>query len=224
MPRPGEISLAHLGVLFFDEFSEFARNVLEVLRQPLEDGMVTISRALTSLTYPAEFMLIAAMNPCPCGNYMDPIRECTCPPFKVQRYWGKLSGPLLDRIDLHVEVPRLKENELASQPPGESSSSIRERVTAARRIQEERFKGTNIHCNARMLPKHTKEFCELDRESEQLLKAAILQLKMSARTYDRILKVARTIADLEGSQSIKARHIAEATQYRSLDRGGDKYV
>jgi magnesium chelatase family protein len=218
MPRPGEISLAHLGVLFFDEFPEFDRNVLEVLRQPLEDGMVTISRALTSVTFPAEFMLVAAMNPCPCGNYMDPVKECTCPPFKVQRYWGKLSGPLLDRIDLHVEVPRLKETELSTEQPGETSGSIRKRVMAARMVQEDRFRGTKIHCNARMLPKHTKEFCTLDRESEQLLKAAILQLKMSARTYDRVLKVSRTIADLEGSADIRAKHIAEATQYRSLDR------
>ena len=219
-PRPGEVSLAHMGVLFLDEFSEFDRNVLEVLRQPLEDNLVTVSRALGSVTFPAEFMLVAAMNPCPCGNYLDPVKECLCPPWKIQRYWRKLSAPLLDRIDLQVEVPRLKKEELISQPTGEESKIIRKRVGRAREIQEERFKGTRIHCNARMLPKQVKEFCKLEKEAEELLKAAILQLKMSGRAYDRILKVSRTIADLEGSENIGARHIAEATQYRSLDRKG----
>lgn len=218
IPRPGEVSLAHLGVLFLDEFSEFERDVLEVLRQPLEDGQVTVSRALATLTYPAEFMLVAAMNPCPCGNYMDPLKSCTCPPHKIQRYWGKLSGPLLDRIDLHIEVPRLKKEELYKGPPGESSASVRRRVILARKIQEARFKGSNIHSNSRMQPKHIKAFCKLEKEAEEILKAAILHLKMSGRAYDRILKVARTIADLEGSQIIKAKHIAEATQYRTLDR------
>ncbi len=220
MPRPGEVSLAHLGVLFLDEFPEFDRNVLEVLRQPLEDGLVTVSRAQASVTYPAEFMLVAAMNPCPCGNYMDPVKECVCLPWKLQRYWGKLSGPLLDRIDLHVEVPRLKKEELSEQKVGESSKEIRKRVIASRTIQNERFKETNIHSNARMQPKQIKEFCRLEKDAEELLKAAILQLRMSARSYDRILKVARTIADLECCPDIKARHIAEATQYRSLDRKG----
>ena len=219
-PRPGEVSLAHMGVLFLDEFSEFDRNVLEVLRQPLEDNLVTVSRALGSVTFPAEFMLVAAMNPCPCGNYLDPVKECLCPPWKIQRYWRKLSAPLLDRIDLQVEVPRLKKEELISQPTGEESKIIRKRVGRARQIQEERFKGTRIHCNARMLPKKVKEFCKLEKEAEELLKAAILQLKMSGRAYDRILKVSRTIADLEGSENIGARHIAEATQYRSLYRKG----
>jgi len=218
IPRPGEVSLAHMGILFLDEFSEFERKVLEVLRQPLEDGVVTIARAMSSVTFPAEFMLVAAMNPCPCGNYMDPTKSCTCPSHKVQRYWGKLSGPLIDRIDLHVEVPRLKKEELSSKSPGEMSESIRERVSRARNIQIRRFASTQVRCNARMLPKHVKEFCKLDNEAESLLKSAILQLKMSGRAYDRILKVSRTIADLDGSEMIKANHIAEAIQYRSLDR------
>ena len=220
IPRPGEVSLSHLGVLFLDEFPEFERNVLEVLRQPLEDGKVTISRAHSTLTYPAQFMLVAAMNPCPCGNYMDPIKTCTCSPYKVQHYWSKLSGPLLDRIDLHIEVPRLKQEELAAQPDGESSKTVRERVAGARRVQQERFKGTETYCNARMTPRQMKEFCRLDDEAGNLLKSAILHLQLSGRAYDRILKVSRTIADLEGSESIQAKHIAEATQYRTLDRKG----
>jgi magnesium chelatase family protein len=220
IPRPGEVSLAHLGVLFFDEFPEFERNVLEVLRQPLEDGKVTISRAHSTLTYPAQFMLVAAMNPCPCGNYMDPVKTCTCTPYKVQHYWSKLSGPLLDRIDLHVEVPRLKNEELAAQPDGEPSKVIRERVAKARQVQQERFKGTETFCNARMTPKQMKEFCVLDREAEGLLKSAILHLQLSGRAYDRIVKVSRTIADLDNSEAIQSRHIAEATQYRSLDKKG----
>jgi len=219
IPRPGEVSLAHMGILFLDEFSEFERPVLEVLRQPLEDGVVTIARAMSSVTFPAEFMLVAAMNPCPCGNYMDPTKTCTCPSYKVQRYWGKLSGPLLDRIDMHVEVPRLKKEELSSRSPGEPSEAIRERVSRARDMQIKRFGTTQVRCNARMLPKHVKEFCKLDNEAESLLKSAILQLKMSGRAYDRILKVSRTIADLDGSEMIKANHIAEAIQYRSMDRG-----
>ena len=219
IPRPGEVSLAHMGVLFLDEFPEFERDVLEVLRQPLEDGVVTIARAMSSVTFPAEFILVAAMNPCPCGNYMDPTKTCICPSYKVQRYWGKLSGPLLDRIDLHVEVPRLKKEELSSVPNGETSQVIRERVSKARNIQVERFKGMKVHSNSRMLPKHVREFCKLDIQAESLLKSAILQLKMSGRSYDRILKVSRTIADLEGAEQIKANHIAEAIQYRSLDRG-----
>ncbi len=219
IPRPGEVSLAHLGILFLDEFPEFERKVLEVLRQPLEDGVVTIARAMSCVTYPAAFMLVAAMNPCPCGNYMDPAKSCTCPSHKVQRYWGKLSGPLLDRIDLHVEVPRLKKEELSGLANGETSEAIRQRVSKARDIQRKRFESAKIHCNSRMLPKHVREFCKLDKEAESLLKSAILQLKMSGRSYDRILKVSRTIADLDNSDVIKAGHIAEAIQYRSLDRG-----
>jgi len=218
-PRPGEVSLAHHGVLFLDEFPEFDRKVLEVLRQPLEDGVVTIVRAMSSVTYPAAFMLVAAMNPCPCGNYMDPTKSCICPSQKVQNYWAKLSGPLLDRIDLHVEVPRLKKEELSGLADGETSEAVRARVLKARNIQQERFKDSRVNCNARMLPKHVREFCKLDGEAESLLKSAIMQLKMSGRSYDRILKVSRTIADLDGSEVIKANHIAEAIQYRSLDRG-----
>jgi len=218
VPQPGEISLAHLGVLFLDELPEFRRDVLEVLRQPLEDGVVTISRALTSITYPARFMLVAAMNPCPCGHFSDSLKGCTCTPFQIQRYWSKLSGPLIDRIDLHVEVPRLKQDELTKHPTGEPSKEIRKRVSFARKIQRERFKKEKIFSNAEMNVRQIKEYCSLGKDAEELLKAAILQLKMSARAYDRILKVARTIADLEGSETIKAAHIAEATQYRSLDR------
>ena len=220
IPRPGEVSLAHLGVLFLDEFPEYERNVLEVLRQPLEDGTVTISRAHSTLTYPAQFMLVAAMNPCPCGNYMDPLKACTCSPYKVQQYWAKLSGPLLDRIDLHVEVPRLKKEELSSQPDGEPSKMVRARVAGAKLVQQERFKGTETFCNSRMTPRQVKAFCVLDKEAEALLKSAILHLQLSGRAYDRILKVSRTIADLEGSESIQSKHIAEATQYRTLDKKG----
>jgi magnesium chelatase family protein len=217
-PRPGEVSLAHMGILFLDEFPEFERDVLEVLRQPLEDGVVTIARALTSVTYPAEFMLLAAMNPCPCGNYMDQMKTCTCPSFRVQKYWSKLSGPLLDRIDLHVDVPRLKKEELTDAPAGEKSEVIRERVEKARTLQRARFKGSKVICNARMHPRHVREHCRLDKTAEGLLKSAIMQLKMSGRSYDRILKVSRTIADLDNSVSIKAAHIAEAIQYRAFDR------
>ncbi|OGC03559.1 hypothetical protein A2276_01440 [candidate division WOR-1 bacterium RIFOXYA12_FULL_43_27] len=224
IPRPGEVSLAHLGILFLDEFAEFDRQVLEVLRQPMEDGMVTISRAATSLTYPAEFMLVAAMNPCPCGNFGDPLKQCVCPPTRVQKYWQKLSGPLLDRIDLHIEVPRIKKDDLINKPQGESSKTIRERIKTARTIQEKRFKGSGVHSNARMLPAQTKKFCQMDKEAEGILKEAILHLKLSGRAYDRLLKVSRTIADLDGSEIILAKHIAEATQYRSLDKGGDLYV
>ena len=219
IPRPGEVSLAHMGILFLDEFPEFERDVLEVLRQPLEDGVVTIARAMSCVTYPAEFMFVAAMNPCPCGNYMDPTKTCTCPSFRVQKYWSKLSGPLLDRIDIHVEVPRLKKEELISYSPGEASEAIRQRVSKAREIQTKRFISTRVRCNARMLPRQVKEFCRLEGEAETLIKSAIIQLKMSGRSYDRILKVSRTIADLENSEVIKANHIAEAIQYRSLDRG-----
>ncbi|HTY13722.1 MAG TPA: YifB family Mg chelatase-like AAA ATPase [Candidatus Omnitrophota bacterium] len=225
IPRPGEVSLAHHGILFLDEFPEFEREVLEVLRQPLEDGKVSISRALASITYPAEFMLVAAMNPCPCGNYMDPAKQCVCPPQKVQRYWEKLSRPLLDRIDIQIEVPRLKKEELLKQATGESTRSIREKVITARERQKARLKGTGVHSNARLTPKQIREFCVLNGGAEALMKAAILHLKLSGRSYDRILKVARTIADLEGSESIAAAHIAEATQYRSLDaKGGELHV
>ncbi len=219
IPRPGEVSLAHLGVLFLDEFPEFDRKVLEVLRQPLEDGKVTISRAHSTITYPAQFMLLAAMNPCPCGRLYDTQTSCTCTPFQIQQYWRKLSGPLLDRIDIQLEVPRLKPDKLSTLPEGESSKTIRERVINARQIQQARFSGTKVFSNARMTPKQIKEYCVLDMEAEALLKAAIVHLKLSGRAYDKVLKVARTIADLEGSKSIKTQHIAEATQYRTLDKG-----
>ena len=220
IPRPGEVSLAHLGVLLLDEFPEFERNVLEVLRQPLEDGYVTISRAHSSLTYPAQFMLVAAMNPCPCGRLYDQQSRCNCSPVQIQRYWRKLSEPLLDRIDIQLEVPRLKPEELSDLPVGESSIIIRGRVARARKRQRERFKNSDVFCNARMTQKQIKKFCLLDQAAEQLLKSAIVHLKLSARAYDKILKVARTIADLEGEENVLSQHIAEAIQYRGLDRKG----
>ena len=218
IPRPGEISLAHRGILFLDEFPEYSRDVLESLRQPLEDGTVLISRALSSISYPAEFMLVAAMNPCPCGHYGDREKECKCIPFKIERYWSKMSGPLLDRIDIQIEVPRLKQEELMRQSKGESSENIRKRIVFARDKQLSRFKGTKIFSNARMISKQVREFCELDNEATEIMKSAIIHYKLSGRSYDRVLKVSRTIADLEGSQNIKAGHVAEAVQYRSLDK------
>ncbi len=218
VPRPGEVSLAHHGVLFLDEFPEFDRSVVEVLRQPLEDNKVTISRALISLTYPAEFILILAMNPCPCGHYLDSQKQCSCSPGKIQRYWEKLSGPLLDRIDIQLEVARLKTEELSQKKEAEDSKSVRERVEFAREIQRHRFKNSGVSCNGRMRPKQLKEFCVLEDTAEELLKAAILKLRLSGRAYDRILKVSRTIADLDGKEQIASSHIAEAIQYRSLDR------
>jgi len=218
-PKPGEVSLAHNGVLFLDELPEFHRNVLEVLRQPLEDGVVTVARASTSITYPAKFMLAAAMNPCPCGFYGDPQRECTCTPFQVQKYRAKISGPLLDRIDMHIEVPPVKYQELAEDTGGEPSLAIRTRVQKARDIQRERFKKVkSVYCNAHMQAKHIRKCCVLEKEAANLLKDAIERLGLSARAYDRILKVSRTIADLEEEEKIGSHHVAEAIQYRSLDR------
>ena len=219
IPKPGEVSLAHHGVLFLDELPEFKKNVLEVMRQPLEDGKVTISRAMLSLTYPAKFMLAAAMNPCPCGYRTDPNHNCSCTPFQIQRYLTKISGPLLDRIDIHIEVPAVKYSELSSETRGESSEIVRTRVKEARRIQLNRFNAhENIYCNAHMHPDDIREYCKLDGESESLIKNAITRLGLSARAYDRILKVSRTIADLDQSQRIKPEHVSEAIQYRSLDR------
>ncbi len=219
VPRPGEISLAHHGVLFLDELPEFARNVLEVLRQPLEDSRVTISRSKMSLDFPANFMLVCAMNPCPCGYYTDPSKECTCTPMHIQKYMAKISGPLLDRIDLHVEVPAVKYKELASKDSSEPSAKIRERVVLSREIQRKRFSGrSGLFSNADMQSNDIKEFCQIDSAGEELLKMAITKLGLSARAYDRILKVARTIADLAASANIRPEHISEAIQYRSLDR------
>jgi magnesium chelatase family protein len=219
IPRPGEISLAHHGVLFLDELPEFARNVLEVLRQPLEDGRVTISRAKMSVEYPANFMLVCAMNPCPCGYFTDPSKDCNCLPLAIQKYMSKISGPLLDRIDLHIEVPAVRYKELSSRENGECSAAIRSRVTHAREIQAARFAGRmGLDANADMQSKEIREFCTLDAACEELLKMAITKLGLSARAYDRIQKVARTIADLAGSAVIRPEHISEAIQYRSLDR------
>ena len=221
-PLPGEVSLAHNGVLFLDELPEFHRNVLEVMRQPLEDGTVSIARAAASVTFPCRFMLVAAMNPCPCGHYGDAKRECRCTPIQMQRYRNKISGPLLDRIDIHVEVPAMEYQQLASLEKGEGSAAIRARVVASRAVQRERFaKGKPqhaIHCNAGMRAKDVHKHCVLNDDAQGLLKSAMADLHLSARAYDRILKVARTIADLAGAADIAADHIAEAIQYRSLDR------
>jgi magnesium chelatase family protein len=216
---PGEISLAHNGVLFLDELPEFRRSTLEVLRQPLEDGAVTISRASGSLTFPCEFMLVAAMNPCPCGHFGDPKRECRCNPNLVQKYRNRISGPLLDRIDLHVEVPAIELSQLTGAADGESSEAIRNRVSRARFLQQQRLRDEGrISCNARLSSRLIRKHCRLDHASLNILKHAITSLNLSARAYDRILKVARTIADLAASEEILSDHLAEAIQYRSLDR------
>lgn len=218
-PTPGEISVAHNGVLFLDELPEFRRQTLEVLRQPLEDSRVTISRATGSLTFPADFMLIAAMNPCKCGYFGDPKRQCRCSQLDVQRYRDRISGPLLDRIDIHVEVPAVQYQDISSKTPGESSAALRERVTKARSIQRERFaKSPKVRCNSRMGTQLLKRHCALDEAAEGMMKMAMTELNFSARAYDRILKVARTIADLAESESILADHVGEAIQYRTLDR------
>lgn len=218
-PMPGEISLAHNGVLFLDEFPEFSRGVLEVLRQPLEDRCISISRARYSIDYPASFMLVASMNPCPCGYYNHPTKQCTCPPGAVAKYLGRISGPLLDRIDLQIEIMPVGFDELATAPPGESSAVIRDRVVRARKIQAERYAGSlGVFCNAQMTQKHIETYATLDRESLERLRSAMERFDMSARAYTRILKVARTIADLAGAERISPDHIAEAISYRNLDR------
>lgn len=218
-PLPGEVSLAHRGVLFLDELPEFRRNVLEVLRQPLEDGDVTVSRAAATVTFPCQFTLVAAMNPCPCGYFTDPQRECRCTPNQIQKYRNKISGPLLDRIDIHVEVPTIGFEELSSLEPGEPSADIRERVVEARRRQQSRFaEHPKVHCNADMGSKELQKHCNLRDEARDLLKMAITELNFSARAYDRILKVSRTIADLADSAEVTTDHVSEAIQYRTLDR------
>ena len=221
IPQPGEISLAHNGVLFLDELPEFKRTVLEVMRQPMEERRVSIARAKVSIDFPASFMLVASMNPCPCGYFNHPEKECTCSAQVVQRYLNKVSGPLLDRIDLHVEVTPVAFNELSSQKKSEDSSSVRERVLKAREIQEKRYEQLDgVYCNAQMSSKTLKEICVINSVGQTLLKTAMERLNLSARAYDRILKVSRTIADLADSDEIKPEHLAEAIQYRSLDREG----
>ncbi len=219
-PMPGEISLAHNGVLFADELPEFNKHTLEVLRQPLEDRVITISRARYTVTYPASFMFVASMNPCPCGYYGDPTHHCVCSPGQIQRYINKISGPLLDRIDIQCEIAALPFKDLSKAAPGEPSASIRERVIAARAIQTARFKDiTGVHCNAQMTERMIHQYAEPDEQGLELMRMAMERLSLSARAYSRILKVARTIADLDGSESVKSNHIAEAITYRQLDRG-----
>jgi magnesium chelatase family protein len=224
MPRPGEVSLAHNGVLFLDELPEFKKQVLEVLRQPLEDRRVTIARAASTLTYPAAFMLVAAMNPCPCGYYADPQHACTCSAPQIQRYRSKISGPLMDRVDIHVEVPAVAYRELTAGSAEETSQRIRERVTQARAIQMARFRRSRIYCNAQMNSRQIRTFCPIDGASQHLLESAIHTLAFSARAYHRILKIARTLADLDGGGPIGEHHIGEAIQYRSMDRAGGAAV
>ena len=217
-PKPGEVSLAHNGVLFLDELPEFKKNVLEALRQPIEDGSVTISRALSSITYPANFMLVAAMNPCPCGFFGSTARQCSCSSVQVHKYRHKISGPLMDRMDIHLEVPAVSYSDLASVPTGETSEEIRARVESAREIQNSRFKSMSIHCNALMSNRHLNAFCQIDSGSKSLLEMAMNRLNLSARAYSRIIRISRTIADLASSPDIQQTHMAEAIQYRSLDR------
>ncbi|PAX51841.1 YifB family Mg chelatase-like AAA ATPase, partial [Brunnivagina elsteri] len=218
-PRPGEISLSHHGILFLDELTEFKRDVLEFLRQPLEDGYVTISRTKQSVTFPAQFTLVASTNPCPCGYYGDTIQACSCSPRQREQYWAKLSGPLMDRIDLQVAVNRLKPEEITQQAKGEASVDVRERVIKAREMAAKRFeREKNVSCNAQMQSRHLSVWCKLDDTSKKLLETAINKLGLSARASDRILKVARTIADLAGDEDLKPHHVAEAIQYRTIDR------
>lgn len=218
-PHPGEISLAHNGILFLDEFPEFPRSVLEVLRQPMEDRIISVSRATYSINYPASFMLVASMNPCPCGYYGHPTRPCTCSQYQVQRYLSRVSGPLLDRIDLHIEAQPVEIDALADRVPAESSAAIRARVVKAREIQLRRYQNEpNVHCNAQMNSRLIHQYAWPDEAGLAKLKERMAKLNMSARAFDRILRVARTIADLAGSETVNAQHIAEAIGYRSLDR------
>lgn len=218
IPRPGEISLSHHGVLFLDELPEFAKVSMEAMRQPLEDGKITLSRVSGSLTYPCEIMLVCAMNPCPCGYFGHPTKQCTCSKGAPQKYMSKVSGPLLDRLDIHVEVPQVEFSKLSSEEKGESSAEIKKRVDKARLIQTKRFEGTSVTCNAKMTPSQTSEFCKLSESGKKILERCFEAMDLSARAYDKILRIARTIADLEGSENIEVPHITEAVQYRSLDR------
>jgi magnesium chelatase family protein len=217
-PRPGEISLAHRGVLFLDELTEFKRDVLEFLRQPLEDGYVTIARTRQSVVFPAQFTLIASTNPCPCGFYGDTVQPCTCTPRSRELYWARLSGPLMDRIDLQVAVNRLKPEEITQQPTGEESAAVRSRVQMARNLAQNRFQGTTLRCNAELQAAHLRQWCQLGESAQTLLESAIRKLGLSVRASDRILKVSRTIADLAGEESLQTQHVAEAIQYRTIDR------
>jgi len=217
-PKPGEVSLAHNGILFLDEMLEFHKNVLEVLRQPLENGKVTVSRVLRSLDFPARFMMIAAMNPCPCGNLGDPVKECTCTPFQIQRYLNKLSQPLLDRMDIHLQMSSLKLTEMLEEKSGPDSDSLRQKVEAARTIQLERFRGSKIYCNSQMNNRMIEKFCQLSDESRSYLEKIMEARQFSARAYFKILKLARTIADIHESPSIQVSHIAQACQFRVLDK------
>jgi magnesium chelatase family protein len=219
-PKPGEVSLSHNGILFLDELAEFRRDSLEILRQPLEDKKITVSRAKQTFIFPAAFMLIAAMNPCPCGNLGHREKECVCNPMQIQKYRSKISGPLMDRIDIHIQVPALKLSELTElSEDGESSEDIKKRVLAAREIQVERFIGTGVYANAQMQHRDVKKFCILENKAVETLKNAIEKLNFSARSYDKILKISRTIADLANSENILTNHVAEAVQYRFFDRG-----
>ena len=218
VPHPGEVSLSHYGVLFLDEMPEFPKNVLEVLRQPLEDECVTISRVSGTITYPAKFILVSSINPCPCGFYGDESGRCTCSPIQIKNYLGKISGPLMDRIDLHIEVPSVNFNDISGSSKGESSSSIKSRINKARKLQLQRYEGEGIYFNSQLKPKQMTVYCSIGKKEKELLKSAFDRFNLSARAYNRILKVARTIADLEGSEDIKLDHLAEAIQHRSLDR------
>ena len=218
VPRPGEVTVSHHGILFLDELPEFNRNVLEALRQPMEDHFVTIARASKSLRFPSKFMLVCAMNPCPCGWFTDPRKECRCSQAQIQKYVSKISGPLLDRLDIHLDVPSLRPEELLSYTPSERSQEIKKRTIGAREIQKGRFAGTSLFTNAQMGHRQIKEFCRVSDDGKELLRKAIEELGLSARAYDKILKIARTIADLTGSDQIQIEHLAEAIQYRSLDR------
>lgn len=218
IPRPGEISLSHHGVLFLDELPEFSRISMEALRQPIEDGTITISRVSGSLTYPSEIMLVCAMNPCPCGYYGHPTKKCTCSKGMPAKYLSKVSGPLLDRMDIHIEVPQVDFKKLSDEEKGESSADIKKRVNEAKIIQNKRFEGTTVTSNAKMTPEMTRKYCRLNEQCKAMLEKCFEQLDLSARAYDKILRVARTIADLDKSETIELEHITEAVQYRSLDR------